>query len=189
MQVWNNKAMRSYNSLSGIPPKASALLQNLKQRFSGMQIEVGIPNVNNVFRNEGNNHLMLPVNVLQKMAKDSDYTETLKQDFQVFEQQMLRDTSNDSVQSSGFFVDLDESYGAWAIVKNLVPNGNNDSLRRAQQERQQYAREGLEEETLPETERLFSKRILIDAGQLYEQEYAAPSSRALHVEMMLDLQA
>ena len=69
MQVWNNKAMRSYNSLSGISPKANALLQNLKQRFSGMQIEVGIPNANNVFRNEGNNHLMLPVNILQKWQK------------------------------------------------------------------------------------------------------------------------
>lgn len=187
MQVWNNKAMRSYNSLSGISPKANALLQNLKQRFSGMQIEVGIPNANNVFRNEGNNHLMLPVNILQKMAKDSDYTETLKQDFRIFEQQMLRDADNDSVQSSGFFVDLDESYGAWAIVKNLVPNGNNDSLRRAQQERQQYAREGLEEQA-PEMERLFSRRVLIESGHLYEQEYS-PINRAPSVDMMLDLQA
>ncbi|MDE7316394.1 MAG: hypothetical protein K2N12_01495 [Helicobacter sp.] len=187
MQVWNNKATRSYNSLSGIPPKANALLQNLKQRFSGMQIEVGIPNVKNVFRNEGNNHLMLPVNILQKMAKDSDYTEMLKQDFQVFEQQMLRDTDNDSVQSSGFFIDLDESYGAWAIVKNLVPNGNNDSLRRTQQERQQYKYEGLEEQ-LPETQHWFSKRIVVESGVLYEQE-SSPTREAVHVNMMLDLRA
>ncbi len=189
MQVWNNKATRSYNSLSGIPP--NALLQNLKQRFSGMQIEVGIPNAKNVFKNEGNNHLMLPVNILQKMTKDSDYTEMLKQDFQVFEQQMLRDTDNDSVQSSGFFIDLDESYGAWAIVKNLVPNGNNDSLRRTQQERQRYMYEGLEEqlpETQREAQRWFTKRIVIDLGVLYEQE-SSSTSRAVHVDMMLDLRA
>lgn len=188
MQIWNNKAMRSYNSLSGMSPKASALLQNLKQRFSGMQIDVGIPKETNVFKSEGNNHLMLPVNILQKMATDSDYTESLKQDFQVFEEQMLRDTTNDSVQSSGFFIDLDESYGAWAVVKNIVPNGNNDVLRRAQQERQQYAREGLEPSGLPETERLFSRHILIDSGRLYEQE-STPANSRYNADSMLDLQA
>lgn len=162
------RAMRSYYNALGIPPQVNAFVSNLRQNFSDVQIQVGIPTHSNVFEERGSNHLMIPANILQKMTKDKEYTENFKKDLQTMKQQMLLDGDNPSIQSSGFFINLDGSYGSWVIAHNLSPNGSTDVLRRLQQEKQHSLNQN--PEASKAQHRIFSKEIIIDKGHLYEKE-------------------
>ncbi|RAX57059.1 hypothetical protein CCZ01_07375 [Helicobacter monodelphidis] len=192
MKASLNKAIQSYTA--GLQQKttsqAAEYLQGLKSRFPSLNISVQIPSSSSLFESSGNNHFMLPAGILQKMARDSEFSARIEADMRVFEAQIYKDQKNTSLESSGFFVNLDSSYGGWSIAKSVQAASPQDYFRQEQHQKEEAYFEHLESQGRDtKYERSILKKVLnrkltIEDGRIKESSIPIQERRSMQQDTL-----